>query len=201
MPRIGIMGGTFNPIHTGHLIIAQQTLIRLKLDKIWFMPAGNPPHKAAPVIDGELRRRMVELAIEGNSDFELFDYELKKTRPSYSAMTMTELDEAYPENEFYFIMGADSLMDFHKWYHPEVICAHTKLVCADRNNISDDMLEAEKKRLETDLGATIYLIDTPQIEISSSDIRDRLKDKPSSVRYMLPEGVYDFIIKNHLYSV
>ena len=201
MPRIGIMGGTFNPIHTGHLIIAQQTLVELALDKVWFMPAGNPPHKDTPVIDGELRRRMVELAIEGNSDFELFDYELKKTRPSYSAMTMTELDEAYPENEFYFIMGADSLMDFHKWYHPEVICAHTKLVCADRNNISDDMLEAEKKRLETDLGATIYLIDTSQIEISSSDIRDRLKDKPSSVRYMLPEGVYDFIIKNHLYSV
>ena len=201
MPRIGIMGGTFNPIHTGHLIIAQQTLVELALDKVWFMPAGNPPHKDTPVIDGELRRHMVELAIEGNSDFELFDYELKKTRPSYSAMTMTELDEAYPENEFYFIMGADSLMDFHKWYHPEVICAHTKLVCADRNNISDDMLEAEKKRLETDLGATIYLIDTPQIEISSSDIRDRLKDKPSSVRYMLPEKVYDFIIRNHLYSV
>ena len=201
MPRIGIMGGTFNPIHTGHLIIAQQTLVELALDKVWFMPAGNPPHKDTPVIDGELRRRMVELAIEGNSDFELFDHELKKTRPSYSAMTMTELDEAYPENEFYFIMGADSLMDFHKWYHPEVICAHTKLVCADRNNISDDMLEAEKKRLETDLGATIYLIDTPQIEISSSDIRDRLKDKPSSVRYMLPEKVYDFIIRNHLYSV
>lgn len=201
MPRIGIMGGTFNPIHTGHLIIAQQTLVELALDKVWFMPAGNPPHKDTPVIDGELRRRMVELAIEGNSDFELFDYELKKTRPSYSAMTMTELDEAYPENEFYFIMGADSLMDFHKWYHPEVICAHTKLVCADRNNISDDMLEAEKKRLETDLGATIYLIDTPQIEISSSDIRDRLKDKPSSVRYMLPEKVYDFIIRSHLYSV
>lgn len=201
MPRIGIMGGTFNPIHTGHLIIAQQTLVELALDKVWFMPAGNPPHKDTPVIDGELRRRMVELAIEGNPEFELFDYELKKDRPSYSAMTMTELDEAYPENEFYFIMGADSLMDFHKWYHPEVICAHTKLVCADRNNISDDMLEAEKKRLETDLGATIYLIDTPQIEISSSDIRDRLKDKPSSVRYMLPEGVYDFIIKNHLYSV
>ena len=201
MPRIGIMGGTFNPIHTGHLIIAQQTLVELALDKVWFMPAGNPPHKDTPVIDGELRRRMVELAIEGNSDFELFDYELKKTRPSYSAMTMTELDEAYPENEFYFIMGADSLMDFHKWYHPEVICAHTKLVCADRNNISDDRLEAEKECLETDFGATIYLIDTPQIEISSSDIRDRLKDKPSSVRYMLPEAVYDFIIKNHLYSV
>lgn len=201
MPRIGIMGGTFNPIHTGHLIIAQLTLIRLKLDKIWFMPAGNPPHKAAPVIDGELRRRMVELAIEGNPEFELFDYELKKDRPSYSAMTMTELDEAYPENEFYFIMGADSLMDFHKWYHPEIICAHTKLVCADRNNISDDRINAEKERLETDFGATIYLIDTPQIGISSSDIRDRLKDKPSSVRYMLPEKVYDFIIKNHLYSV
>ncbi len=200
MPRIGIMGGTFNPIHTGHLIIAQQTLIRLKLDKIWFMPAGNPPHKAAPVIDGELRRRMVELAIEGNPEFELFDYELKKDRPSYSAMTMTELDEAYPENEFYFIMGADSLMDFHKWYHPEIICAHTKLVCADRNNIPDEELERIKKQLEADYGAVVYLIDTPQIEISSSDIRERFQEASASARYMVPDAVYDFITKNHLYD-
>lgn len=201
MPRIGIMGGTFNPIHTGHLIIAQQTLAKLALDKVWFMPAGSPPHKAAPVIDGEIRRRLVELAIEGNPAFELFDYELKKDRPSYSAITMTELDEAYPENDFYFIMGADSLIDFHKWYHPEIICAHAKLVCADRNNIPDEELERIRKQLEADYGAVVCLVDTPQIEISSSDIRDRLKDKPSSVRYMLPEKVYDFIIKNHLYSV
>ena len=199
MPRIGIMGGTFNPIHTGHLIIAQQTLVKLKLDKVWFMPAGNPPHKDTAVTDGELRRRMVELAIEDNPDFELFDYELKKDRPSYSAVTMTELDEAYPENEFYFIMGADSLIDFHKWYHPEIICAHTKLVCADRNNVTNAELEAVKKQLETDYGAVVHLIDTPQIEISSSDIRKKFKENPCSARYMLPEKVYDFIIKKQIY--
>lgn len=199
MPRIGIMGGTFNPIHTGHLIIAQQTLVKLGLDRIWFMPAGNPPHKDTPVIDGELRGHMVELAIEDNPDFMLFDYELKKDRPSYSAVTMTELDEAYPENEFYFIMGADSLIDFHKWYHPEIICAHTRLVCADRNNITNSELEAVKRQLEKDYNAVVYLIETPQIEISSSDIRNNLKENPYSTRYMLPEKVFDFIIKNQIY--
>ena len=91
MSRIGIMGGTFNPIHTGHLIIAQQALTLLKLDKIWFMPAGDPPHKNNRILDKDSRKRMVELAIQNNPDFELFTYELEKERPSYSAITMTEL--------------------------------------------------------------------------------------------------------------
>ena len=106
MSRIGIMGGTFNPIHTGHLIIAQQALTLLKLDKIWFMPAGDPPHKNNRILDKDSRKRMVELAIQNNPDFELLTYELEKERPSYSAITMTELDKLYPEHEFFFIMGA-----------------------------------------------------------------------------------------------
>ena len=199
MPRIGIMGGTFNPVHTGHLIIAQQALTLLKLDKVWFMPAGDPPHKDDNILDKDLRKRMVELAIQGNSGFELFSYELGKERPSYSAITMTELAGLYPDNEFFFIMGADSLMDFDKWYHPEVICSHTSLVCADRNNISDNKLEVVKKQLEEAYGARIYLIDTPQLELSSSDIRSRLKNNTSSARYMVPETVFEFIIENRLY--
>lgn len=200
MPRIGIMGGTFNPVHIGHLIIAQQALTQLHLDKIWFMPAGDPPHKNNKILDKNNRRRMLELAIRGNKDFELFTYELEKDRPSYSAVTMTELDEIYPENDFYFIMGADSLMDFDKWYHPEIICEHTAIACADRNNISADRLEKVKTGLEERFRARIYLIDTPQLEISSSDIRKRIYQNPFSARYMIPEAVYDFIINNNLYK-
>ncbi len=199
MSRIGIMGITFNPIHTGHLIIAQQALTLLKLDKIWFMPAGDPPHKNNRILDKDSRKRMVELAIQNNPDFELFTYELEKERPSYSAITMTELDKLYPEHEFFFIMGADSLINFDKWYHPEVICAHTALVCADRNNIPDDKLEMVKKQLEDSYGARIYLVDTPQLEISSSDIRKRLADEPASARYIVPEAVYEYIVENRLY--
>ena len=171
----------------------------LKLDKIWFMPAGDPPHKNNRILDKDDRKRMVELAIQNNPDFELFTYELEKERPSYSAITMTELDKLYPEHEFFFIMGADSLINFDKWYHPEVICEHTALVCADRNNIPDDKLEMVKRQLEDSYGARIYLVDTPQLEISSSDIRKRLADEPASARYMVPEAVYEYIVENRLY--
>ena len=199
MSSIGIMGGTFNPILIGHLIIAQQALTLLKLDKIWFMPAGDPPHKNNRILDKDSRKRMVELAIQNNPDFELFTYELGKERPSHSAITMTELDKLYPEHEFFFIMGADSLINFDKWYHPEVICEHTSLICADRNNIPDDKLEMVKRQLEDSYGARIYLVDTPQLEISSSDIRKRLADEPASARYMVPEAVYEYIVENRLY--
>lgn len=199
MPRIGIMGGTFNPVHIGHLIIAQQALRLLKLDKIWFMPAGDPPHKNQNILDKNIRKYMLELAIKDNPYFELFTYELEKERPSYSAVTMTELDEIYPDNEFFFIMGADSLADFDKWYHPEIICRHTALVCAERNNIPDGRLEKIKKQLEESFGAQIYLIDTPQLEISSSDLRRRFAEDFLSARYMVPEQVYNYIIDNQLY--
>ena len=129
----------------------------------------------------------------------MFTYELEKERPSYSAVTMTELDEIYPDNEFFFIMGADSLADFDKWYHPEIICRHTALVCAERNNIPDDRLEKIKKHLEESFDAQVYLIDTPQLEISSSDLRKCFSEDFLSARYMVPEPVYDYIIDNRLY--
>jgi len=112
---------------------------------------------------------------------------------------MTELDEIYPDNEFFFIMGADSLADFDKWYHPEIICRHTALVCAERNNIPDGRLEKIKKHLEESFDARIYLIDTPQLELSSSDLRRRFAEDFLSARYMVPEPVYNYIIDNRLY--
>lgn len=217
MARIGIMGGTFDPVHLGHMIIAQQALTQLGLDKIWFMPAGDPPHKGSEVTDKHTRLEMLRLAIADNPDFELFTYEADKERPSYSAVTMTELDELYPENEFYFIMGADSLLDFEKWYRPDIICAHTNLAVAGRNNVSQKELMNIKCMLEEKYSAGIYLIDTPQIEISSSAIRSKLSgairngcraDKPIEaynnrlrrIRYMLPEPVYKYISQQELYN-
>lgn len=196
--KVGIMGGTFDPIHTGHLIIAQQALYNLKLDMIWFMPAGDPPHKGDEVSNKEHRLNMVKLAIEGNDKFELFTYEVDKDRPSYSAITMTELDEKYPDIDFYFIMGADSLLNFHKWYHPEVICEHTSLVVANRDDVPVEQLKQVSAQLSIDYGARIYLLDTPQIEISSSSIR-AIKDSALR-RYMVPENVFKYMIDNKLYN-
>ncbi len=200
MARIGIMGGTFDPVHLGHMIIAQQALTQLGLDKIWFMPAGDPPHKGSEVTDKHTRLEMLKLAIADNPDFELFTYEADKERPSYSAITMTELDELYPDNDFYFIMGADSLLNFEKWYRPDIICAHTCLAVAGRNNVPTEKLTKIKCMLEEKYNARVCLIDTPQIEISSSTIRSTLKGNVDSysnrlrrIRYMLPEPVYEYI--------
>lgn len=203
MAKIGIMGGTFDPVHIGHLVIAQSALTSLELDKIWFMPAGDPPHKGEEVTDKQDRLNMLSLAIKDNPDFKLFTYETDKERPSYSAVTMAELDERYPDCEFYFIMGADSLLNFDKWYQPETICAHTTLVAANRNNVPKETLMAKKEELEEKYRARILLLDTPQLDISSSDLRQALgtgKEKSKSIRYSVPEPVYDYISKRHLYS-
>lgn len=196
--KIGIMGGTFDPIHLGHLIIAQSALKSLKLDKIWFMPAGDPPHKGLDVTPKQIRLELVRLAIEGNESFELFTYETDKERPSYSAITFTELDEIYPDIEFYFIMGADSILYFDKWYEPQTICEHAKLVVANRNNVPNEDLLRVKKDLEAKFNADIFLVDTPQIDISSSHIRNQIKAKDiESIRYLIPEKVYNyFVVQN-----
>lgn len=197
MRRIGIMGGTFDPIHTGHLIIAQNALVQLHLDKVWFMPAGDPPHKGDEVTSKEHRINMVKLAIEGNDGFELFTYEADKERPSYSAITMSEIDKMYGDVQFYFIMGADSLLYFEKWYHPEIICEHACLAVANRNDVPMEELEQARDELSKKFGARVYFIDTPQIEISSTFIR-QAKDKEIT-RYMLNDKVFDYMINNNLY--
>ena len=111
--KIGIMGGTFNPIHNGHLLIAENARWQFGLDQICFLPAGIPPHKQnLMVLDGHSRCEMVQLAIEDNPDFYLSDYEVQRTEPSYTYLTLEYLKQKYPEDTLYFIMGADSLRDF-----------------------------------------------------------------------------------------
>jgi nicotinate-nucleotide adenylyltransferase len=201
---IGIYGGTFDPIHTGHLIIAEQVREILKLDKIVFLPNGNPPHKQKKVSDKYARFNMIRLAIEDNPNFYLSDIEIKKNEPSYTYNTLLELKKEF-KDEIYFIIGADSLVNLHKWHRYEELITLCKIVVLPRvlENISNDKNNPDFlknwiiNQLKADLDNFI-LVDFPMLEISSTIIRENISNK-KSVKYMLPEKVIKYIYEENLY--
>ena len=120
MKRIGIMGGTFDPVHNGHLLLGRQALSEYGLDQVWYMPSHIPPHKKDHrITDPKDRLAMLELALKGIPFFTVSDFEMKRDGNTYTAQTLELLKDAYPEDEFYFIIGADSLFQLETWYHPE----------------------------------------------------------------------------------
>ena len=122
MARIGILGGTFDPIHNGHLRLGKRAYEEFELESIWFMPSGVPPHKKDHrITEGKMRRDMVKLAIADTPCFLYSDFELKRKGDTYTAQTLTLLHRERPEDEFYFIIGADSLYEIEHWYHPELL--------------------------------------------------------------------------------
>lgn len=201
---IGIYGGTFDPIHTGHLIIAEQVKEILDLKKVVFLPNGNPPHKKYKISDKSHRYKMIDLAIKGNKKFEISDLEIKKNELSYTYDTILELTNFYKE-ELYFIIGADSLINLHKWYRYKELINLCKIVVLPRvlENIPNEENNTDflKNWIVNNLGADInnfILIDFPMLEISSTFIRSKIKDK-KSVKYMLPEKVIKYIYEENLY--
>ena len=141
--KIGIMGGTFDPVHIGHLILGEGAYEQFGLSEVWFMPAGNPPHKqnrTGRATDAQ-RVEMVKRAIAGNPHFALCMAEMNADGFTYSYRTLETLNRRYPDTEFYFILGADSLFDFHKWREPGRICAACKIVVATRNQVSSEKLD------------------------------------------------------------
>jgi len=198
--RIGILGGTFDPIHNGHLIIGQYAYEQLALDEIWFLPNGNPPHKDAVVTEQHLKHRitMVDLAIADNHAFRMCLYEAHVERHSYSNLTMAYLQENNPEDEFYFIVGADSLFSLEKWYQFQELLHRCTFVVAVRDQKDVDAVRKQIEYLYTKYGTDIKLLDSPLIEISSSMIRERVIHG-RSIRYMVPHEVRSFIERNKLY--
>ena len=197
--RIGIMGGTFNPVHNGHLILAENACNQYHLDKIYFMPAGVPPHKKNnEITSGELRCSMVEMAIADNPQFAMLDIEVSSTEMSYTYRTLEKLEHIFPETEIYFIMGADSLSDFSSWKNPQRISELCKLLVAVRDDLNKTELHRIADQLFHDFHTQVELLDTPNISISSHDIRDRVR-KQASIRYLVPEEVRKYIVTNHLY--
>ena len=197
MYKIGIMGGTFNPIHNGHLMIARKALLEYKLDKIIFLPNGTPPHKSShQMASGEHRLAMVQSAIKNEPDFVCSDYEIKKGGVSYTADTLSELKNIYKDAELYFIIGADSLRDFPKWVRPEEISGLCTLIVYPRDGI--DLIRC-KEFAEKTFNTRILLIDGEDYSISSSQLRLKIQTG-EPVWEHIPEGVMDIINKNSLYK-
>lgn len=199
MSKIGIMGGTFNPIHNGHLLLAQWAMDAESLDKIWFIPTGVSYSKAhSNILSGEERLRMVELAIKDNPSFSVSDIELQRSGYTYTYETLEDLRIRFPENEFYFIVGADCLHAFGSWKEPARILQHCTLLAAVRGDASMEDLEIKKKELMECFGGEIKLFPFMNFEVSSTEIRNRVK-MHKEIRYLVPEAVKEYIAEKGFY--
>lgn len=193
------MGGTFDPIHYGHLILAQNALETYNLDEIMFVPSGTPWLKdSTKVLSRNKRVSMTGIAIEDNPHFALSTIEIDREGNSYSYETVEELKKEQPETNFYFILGADSLLEIEKWKHPDRLMAECTLLAAVRDDCDAEGLEKQISYLKEKYNADIRVLPAKRVDISSSDIRDLIAEG-KSVRYMLPDQVIKFIEKNHLY--
>ena len=199
MKKVGIMGGTFNPIHLGHLMLAENAYDFYKLDEVWFIPAADPPHKAGqPILDYYHRSRMTELAIENIPYFIKYDFEAQRAERSYTAETLRLLHKKYSDVEFYFIMGADSLFQIETWYAPERVMAQAILLVALRDHHSDEEMEKQIEYLKKKYDAHIQLMSMPGIDLSSNLIRQRTAND-ETIRFFVPEPLRNYILQYNLY--
>lgn len=201
MLHIGIMGGTFDPIHLGHIQLAEQALNEVHLDRILFMPNHTPWMKRGRgVLDIEHRLNMVRLGIENHPSFELSLVEIEAAGDSYTYQTLKTLKKDYPKDtQLYFIVGADSLFNMEDWVHPELILQNAVILAAVRDGHDKDALNKQKERLLDLFGGEIRLLSMEQVDISSTRIREEFY-RSASVREMLPKKVAEYITKNHLYQ-
>jgi nicotinate-nucleotide adenylyltransferase len=199
MKKVGIMGGTFNPIHYGHLFLAENAYEQLNLDQILFMPSKNPPHKAKPNhITEQQRVDMVTLAIEDNPHFVLSTLELEREGMTFTADTLKVLTAQNPDKDYYFIVGADSLFMMQQWYDPQTIFRLSTIVVASRDHVNKKQLEEQISILQSMYEAKFIIIDMPTIQIASAVIRERVS-KCKTIRYYLPDQVASYIKQNNLY--
>lgn len=193
------MGGTFNPIHNAHLMLAQCSYEQLKLDKIWFMPSKNPPHKLDEYIENEVHRtNMIKRAIKNNSNFELFTFELLREGLTYTVDTLKLLKKDYKDSSFYFIIGEDSLFQIETWKNPKELLELTPIILARRGGFSKKELEKQIRYIESKYESNIQLLHSPTFEISSNFIRNNIRSK-KSIKYYVPEEVEQYIYENQLY--
>jgi nicotinate-nucleotide adenylyltransferase len=199
MKKIGIMGGTFNPIHYGHLFLAENAYEQIGLDQVLFMLTKNPPHKVKlETISDQQRTDMVRLAIQDNPHFTISTMELERDGVTYTSDTLTLLAKEKKEISYYFIVGADSLMMMQDWHDPRTIFQLCTVVAASRDKIEKEQLQRQAQYLKERYHADILLLDMPTMQISSANIRERVAEG-KSIRYYLPEAVEEYIQSNGLY--
>ncbi|MCI8316775.1 MAG: nicotinate-nucleotide adenylyltransferase [Lachnospiraceae bacterium] len=194
--RVGIMGGTFNPIHYGHLRLAQEAQQQVLLDKILFMPSGRSYMKKN-VLDTQKRVEMTALAIKQYSKFELSLIEAQKTGNTYTCETLQYLTRTNSDTQYYFIIGADSLFQIEQWRSPKQIFEFAILICAIRDDYDFDTIRKKGEAL-AESGADIIYLNTPKWDISSTDIRAKVKSR-ISIHGLVPPEVAHYIEQEHLY--
>lgn len=200
MKKYGIFGGSFNPIHYGHLMICEYIKEEMGLDKVIFIPTGNPPHKELE-LSAEDRYEMVRLAISPNPDFEISDIETTRVKMSYTVDTIRELKKIYREEKLYFLIGLDSLFQLKTWMKIGDLSQEIEFVVALRPGYLDrEEINKEIDFLRENFGTKINLIKTPLYEISSTDLRDRIREG-KSLRYLIPKKVLDYIEESGFYKV
>lgn len=198
--KVGIMGGTFNPVHNGHLLLAEQAREYCNLDEILFMPSGNSYMKEQGEIpDGDTRISMTALAIEDNPHFALSTIEVERKGPTYTCETLAELKKLHPETEYYFIVGADNLFSIETWWKPEEILAGCTLIVAARGDKEESAIINKAAKLKEKYKARILLLPERRFDVSSTEIREKIK-RGESVKYLLPDKVIAYIKKNRLYK-
>ena len=199
--RIGILGGTFDPPHLGHLLIAETARVALGLESVLFIPAGEPWLKSGQRITPATHRlRMVQLAVADNPDFCVCDCEVRRSGASYTVDTLRELRGAYPDSaEWYFIVGSDVLDQFHLWKEPEGILELCRLAIIERPGGPDDGVAALAERFPDAVASgAVVSVAGPRVDFSASELR-RILAEGQSVRYQVPDAVAEYIKRHGLY--
>ena len=198
--KIGIIGGTFDPIHNGHLLMAENSRKAFSLDKIIFIPAGIPPHKKDKNISSNVHRyNMTLLAINNNKHYFLSDIELKREGISFTVDTIKHLKSIFSGAELYFIMGSDSLLQIEKWKDYEELLSLCNFIVAKRPNYDDEQLKRKVDNLNSLYKSFIYIVEGPVLDVSSSDIRNKVQ-RGESITYLVPNPVEEYIYKHELYK-
>ena len=200
MAKIGVFGGTFNPVHNGHINLLKTVMNSIEFDKVYVLPDRIPPHKQAlDLLSGEDRLNMCRLAFDDIKKVEVSDWELKQIGKSYSVLTLRHLKGLFPNDRLYFIMGSDMLLSFHTWYQYEEILSLAAIVCISREDfVTDSQLENYADGLR-EKGGEIFVVKAKPFVVSSSEIRDKLKNHIDCSCY-LDKNVVKYIEENKLYE-
>lgn len=208
--KLGVLGGTFNPIHLAHLRLAEELSEELALDRVLFIPAAEPPLKPSGVVSAQARLEMTRLATADNPRFEVLDLELHRSGPSYTVDTLRELTQRYPGTRLWFLIGTDAIAELDQWHQPEQLFELASFAVATRPGsplplqklLPARLAQLFRKQGEALLHASgneMRVIQFTPLHVSSTDIRQRVRSK-RSIRYLVPEAVAEYIQKQHLYE-
>lgn len=197
--KIGILGGTFDPFHKGHFLLAKTAYEQFSLDEVWIMPNGNPPHKKnIEQTDFEIRCEMIRLAIDDTPYMKLCDVEGSEESYHYTYETLGEFHRCYPEDQFYFIIGADSLNDFPTWREPGKITQLCTLLVASRDTDGVEELETKIQEMKSMYGGEFLILNSPKFDAASKEIRKNIKEQ-ADVSAVLFEEEINYIKEHQLY--